>query len=225
MNKFVYILASSLLLCVSCDRFDFFKNPRSIEDVKQRYTPKDALEKLQRGNKNFQKNFLENSKNLHSRRLEVSSTQSPFAIVVGCSDSRVPPEIIFDQNLGDLFVVRVAGAVVGPVELDSIEYAAKYLGASVILVLGHENCGAIKAVKEGQTKDIEEIASLINQAVPDIKKLSVEDATEKNVSYFVNFLEKTPLIQKMISDDRMLVVGGYYHFQDGKVEFFQKSEF
>lgn len=223
MNKIVYVIASSLLLLVSCDRFDFFKNPRNFEEVKPLYTPKVALEKLQKGNENFQKDFQENSKNFQSKRQEHLSSQSPFAIIVGCSDSRVPPEIIFDQNLGDLFVVRVAGSVIGPIELDSIEYAAKYLGSSVIVVLGHENCGAIKAVKAGQTKDIEDIAALINQAVPDIKKLSVDEATEKNVSYFVDLLEKSPVIQKMIADNRVQVVGGFYHFQDGRVDFLPKK--
>ena len=91
--------------------------------------------------------------------------QKPFAIILGCSDSRVSPEILFDQGIGDLFIVRVAGNVAGPVELDSIEYAALYLKSSLVLVLGHENCGAITAVLDGQTKEIEHVADLIAPAI------------------------------------------------------------
>lgn len=152
------------------------------------------------------------------RRMEVHQKQKPFAVIVGCSDSRVPPEIIFDQGIGDLFVVRVAGQVVGPVELDSIEYAIKYLGANLVFVLGHQSCGAVSAVLKGKTADFEDVANLIKPAIQSLPKKNVEAAVKANTRYVVEYLKGTSLIQKSMKEGKVDVVGGYYHLPDGRVE-------
>src|SRR5438105_8805589 len=117
-------------------------------------TNSDALQRLVDGNKRYAQDELLHADHSADRRNSLVQGQNPFATIVGCSDSRVPPEAIFDQGVGDLFVVRIAGNVAGPIELDSIDYSIKVLGASVILVLGHEACGAVNAVIENNAGDI-----------------------------------------------------------------------
>jgi carbonic anhydrase len=171
------------------------------------------------------KRYVNDNSTCHNDVSEVRATlsrgQQPFAILVGCSDSRVPPEIVFDQGIGDLFVVRVAGNVVGPVEQDSIEYSALTFGSSIIMVLGHERCGAVQAVVDNNTADIEDVALLIRPAV----KLSknepgdpVENAVKANVRLVVKQLRNTPVISRLIKEGRIEVVGGFYHLTNGTVD-------
>jgi carbonic anhydrase len=180
-------------------------------------TPDTALQQLMEGNERSASDKMLHPNRTVERREAIVSQQNPFAIIVGCSDSRVPPEIIFDQGLGDLFTVRVAGNVVGPVELDSIEYAACILGSSIVLVMGHQNCGAINAVLSGQIKDIEEIAKLIKPALKNQTDLTNEKAVKANVAYVVDYLKKTPVLSKCIKDNKIKIVGGYYDLASGKV--------
>lgn len=194
-----------------------FQDPK-VDSVPFGRSPKEVLERLIDGNQRYAANQFESPDRASMRRMEVSKEQTPFAVVVGCSDSRVPPEIIFDQGLGDLFVVRVAGQVVGPIELDTIEYGHKYLGASLVFILGHQSCGAVTAVLDGKTEDIEEIAELIQPAISSGKDKSVEQAVKDNVHYVVDHLEKSSLIEKMQREGKVKVVGGYYQLFDGKVE-------
>lgn len=178
--------------------------------------PAEALKLLIEGNKRYVEDQLTHPNHTSDRRDEVTEGQSPFAIIMGCSDSRVPPEIIFDQGIGDLFIVRVAGNVVGPVELGSIEYSAKYLGSSLILVMGHESCGAVTAVFKGKTEDIEDVANLIKPAIKQAK--DVEAAIKDNVRWIVGQLKKNSLIKSLIASGKIDVVGSYYHLGTGKVE-------
>jgi carbonic anhydrase len=110
--------------------------------------PDDALARLKEGNARYVKGRLKHPNGAPKRRTEVAQKQKPFAIVLSCADSRVPPELVFDQGIGDLFVVRTAGQAIGDIEFASIEYAVEHLGASMIMVLGHERCGAVKATVE-----------------------------------------------------------------------------
>lgn len=184
---------------------------------------KSVLQRLMEGNERYVHDKLLHPDRTQFRREELTSSQSPFAIVVGCSDSRVSPEIIFDQGLGDLFVVRVAGSVVGPVELDSVEFAAGYLGASIVLVLGHENCGAVNAVLQGQTQDIEAIAELISPVIIKInkdEKNALEKAVKCNVESVVGQLKNSNVLKRLNQEDLIEVVGGYYHLGSGRVELF-----
>jgi carbonic anhydrase len=160
------------------------------------------------------------------RRQEILTTQQPFAIVLGCSDSRVAPEIVFDQGLGDLFVVRVAGNVVQAPELDTIEFAADKLKSSLIFVLGHQSCAAVTAVVEGKAAEnnLEALEPLIQPAVDATKDLPgdpVTNAIKENVRLMVERLTSTPVLNKLIADGSLTIVGGYYHLADGKVEILQ----
>ncbi len=180
-----------------------------------------SLNCLIEGNKRFAAGGALDPDQTGARRKETAERQNPFAIIVGCSDSRVPPVVVFDQGIGDLFTVRVAGNVVGPIEFDSIDYSAEYLHTPLILVLGHENCGAVKAVLQGQTKDIEEVAKLIAPAVKQAQKVAgdrLENAIKINVQMVVQRLKERPILKKLIAKGELDVHGGYYNFHTGLVE-------
>lgn len=174
------------------------------------------LRQLMEGNERYRKDQMLHPNHSSDRREEIAVRQTPFAAIVGCSDSRVAPEILFDQGLGDLFIIRVAGNVVGPIELNSIDYAIEHLGASVLLVLGHESCGAVTAVMDGQTADIEEIAQLIKPAIQGTKTL--EEAIKANVRWTVTQLKQTGVVKAFLAKKKIECVGGYYHLGTGQVE-------
>ncbi len=183
--------------------------------------PNSALERLLEGNRRFAADQSSHPDRTSERRQETAGKQEPFAIILGCSDSRVPAEIIFDQGIGDLFIVRVAGNVVGPLELDSIEYSAIYLHSSVIVVLGHESCGAVQAVLQGTTQDIEAVAELIApaaKATEGQKENRVENTIKINVRRMVDQLKKSPALERLMKKGNLLIVGGYYNFHTGRVE-------
>lgn len=185
-------------------------------------TPQRVLQMLKAGNKRFANEKSVCPDRSKERRLETERHQEPFAAILACADSRVAPEIIFDLGVGDLFVVRVAGNVVGPVEMDSMEYSTKYLHAKLVVVMGHENCGAIKAVLAGTTEDIEAVAELIQPAVDQTKDQSSDrllNTTKANVARAVKQLKESPVHQKLIEQKKLEVVGAYYNFQTGLVEF------
>jgi carbonic anhydrase len=179
-------------------------------------TPSEALTRLLDGNRRYAKDEAVYPNHSTDRREAMKEGQSPFAVILGCSDSRVSPEIIFDQGLGDLFIVRVAGNVVGPVGLDSLEYGVKNLGGSVLLVLGHEGCGAVTAVYRGQTAGIEAISDLIKPAIEESE--SVESAIKDNIRFTVNHLKSTAVIGKLIKEGKLKCLGGYYHLGTGTIE-------
>lgn len=169
------------------------------------------LENLMRGNERFTQGKLEHPNRGEESRRELTKVQNPFAIIVACSDSRVAPEILFDQGIGDLFVVRVAGNVIGPLGRESIGYSVNVLGSRLIMVLGHENCGAVNAVLTDNASTIPDIARKIRPAIKGDRTL--EKATKDNVRAVVAELKKQyPKLQ---------VVGGYYHLASGKVELLQ----
>lgn len=179
------------------------------------------LQRLMDGNQRFASGNSIHPNRSEERRKEIAELQEPFATIVACSDSRVAPEVIFDQGLGDLFVVRDAGNVIGPVEQDSIEYSVIYLHSTIIFVLGHENCGAVGAVMEGKTKDIEAVAELIQPAVDKSKKQNGNDlaaAIKTNVRLAVENLKKKQPLKEFIEKKKLTVVGGVYNFRTGKIE-------
>lgn len=183
--------------------------------------PHEALKQLVEGNARYMQEKLLHPNRSKEARLCSADGQNPFAIILGCADSRVSPEIIFDQGIGDLFVVRVAGNVVGPVELDSIEYSALYLKSSIIMVLGHENCGAIQALINGQSQDIETIASMITPSLERARTQKgslIENTVKDNVHSVVEQLKNSPVLAKLIQAKKIDVVGGYYEFQSGGVQ-------
>jgi carbonic anhydrase len=183
-------------------------------------TPDEAIDRLLEGNERYVRDQLLHPNRSVIRREAIVAKQEPFAIILGCSDSRVSPEIIFDQGIGDLFIVRVAGNVAGPVELDSLQFSAEYLHSSVILVLGHENCGAIHAVLNNQTKDIENVAALIEPAILLARQTEGniwEKSVKANVRAIVARLKVAPVIKSLIEQQKIKVIGGYYELASGKV--------
>lgn len=183
--------------------------------------PKEALQRLVDGNQRFLNDELTHPDRTEDRRLATSSAQTPFAVILGCADSRIPPEIVFDQGIGDLFVVRVAGNVLGPLELDSIEYSVLVNGSSLVVVLGHENCGAVKAVLEKQTKDIESVAELIEPCIRNSNGQNgdrLASAIKSNVQCVVGQLKRSPVLKRYIEQGNLDVVGGYYNLKTGKVD-------
>ena len=188
----------------------------------QDMTPKAAFDALMKGNDRYVADKLEHPNRSGDRRESLKSKQEPFAIIIGCSDSRVSPEIVFDQGIGDLFVVRVAGNVIGPIELASIRYAAEYLHSSLIFVMGHENCGAVKATLQHQTADIEPVAEKIEAALK-ANKIAfapnyLEKAIKANVKWIIQELRKEKSLEKLIREKKLDIAGGYYQLESGKVE-------
>ncbi|MCP5491683.1 MAG: carbonic anhydrase [Chlamydiales bacterium] len=179
------------------------------------------LEQLMEGNKRYVQDSLEHPNRTAESRQALTASQEPFAIIVSCADSRVAPEIIFDQGIGDLFVVRVAGNVIGPIELQSINYSALHLHSSIILVLGHENCGAVDAVIKDTTETIPTIAKLIEPAVQKVEKERsrplLEAAIKTNAINMKNTLLKTKAIANLVSKGSLKVYAGYYDMHTGAV--------
>jgi carbonic anhydrase len=189
-------------------------------------SPAEALAQLMAGNARFQTDQSGHPL-LHSkRRNELVGGQSPFAVIVSCSDSRVPPELIFDQGLGGLFVVRIAGNTVTRAGLESIDYAVSHLRTNLIMVLGHDSCGAVKgAISECSSKPntgLPEIFANICPAVDIARKNSDANlesrAIDLNVIEQVKLLKRSPLLQKRVADSALKIVGARYILQTGKVE-------
>jgi carbonic anhydrase len=189
-------------------------------------SPTEALERLMTGNERFQ-NDKTGHPLLHSkRREELVGGQSPFAVILSCSDSRVPPELIFDQGLGGLFVVRIAGNTVTRAGLESIDYAVTHLGTNLIMVLGHDKCGAVKgAIGECSSKPdtgLPEIFANICPAVTLARKKSGDNlesgAIDLNVIEQMKILKESPLFKKRVADGSLKIVGARYDLQSGKVE-------
>lgn len=184
--------------------------------------PEDALEKLIAGNKRFSEGKSTHKKWEEEARQNKSVSQAPFAIILGCSDSRTPPEILFDQGLGDLFVVRVAGNVVGDIELASIEYGVAHLHSTLIVVLGHQGCGAVTAALQGPSaqSDLHEIYPLIESAITECKQAGTEelvDVIKCNVRHSMQTLKSASALVPFLDKKKLKIVGGYYDFQTGKV--------
>ena len=181
----------------------------------------DELTRLLKGNDQFR---LDESKEKIS---SLQHRQLPFAVVITCSDSRVSPELIFHQGLGELFVIRTAGNIIGEYELGSIEYAIESFHTKLIIVLGHENCGALTAYVKHDHKlrgHIETIVDYIEREEEELN-LSVEDrhniklATNANILHAVNLLKKSePILTEHIRDKQLKIIGALYHLSDGHVE-------
>jgi carbonic anhydrase len=160
------------------------------------------------------------------RRAELTKSQHPFAIIVSCSDSRVPPEIVFDQGLGDLFVLRVAGNVINDESVGSIEYAVDHLAVRLIVVLGHQRCGAVKAAKETVAAKakapghIESLVKAIRPAVEATVNGNLEATMEANVKNVVQALRSSaPILKTKVDSGEVQVIGGYYSLDTGAVTF------
>jgi len=198
----------------------------------------EALQRLQHGNRRFVSNVRSgNPLQLgHTRRFELATEQRPFAIILGCSDSRVPAEIVFDQGLGDLFVIRVAGNIVAPSQIGSIEFAASRFGTRLVVVLGHTHCGAVLATieelqrpAENQSRNLRSIVDRVRPSVEallqtelkhDLKAL-LRQSVRLNISLSLNQLRHgSAILEQLIRNESLVVIGAEYSLETGVVEFF-----
>jgi carbonic anhydrase len=198
----------------------------------------EALVRLQEGNKRFV-NHLRSAEVMMSqlRRTELVNGQNPCAIVLGCSDSRVPAEIVFDQGLGDLFVIRVAGNIVAPSQVGSVEFAAEAFGTRLVVVMGHTSCGAISAtldaIEHPQAPRSPNLLSIVDRVRPAIEGLVhtelakdrdrlIHEAVRANVRASVSHLKHgSRILERMVLEDGLCVVGAEYSLESGEVDFFQ----
>jgi len=195
---------------------------------------REALARLKEGNRRFVEHLRRADG--PARRLELTQTQAPLAIVLGCSDARVPAEIVFDQGLGDLFVVRVAGNIVAPSQVGSVEFAAARFGTRLVVVLGHSQCGAILATldelrrpSDTQSRNLQSIVDRVRPSVEGLLETDlrhdpdvlVKQAVRANIRTSANHLRHgSPILEQLIRDDGLLVVGAEYALETGAVEFF-----
>jgi len=198
----------------------------------------DALQQLREGNQRFAAN-LRSLEPLfsHAKRAELVAGQEPFAIILGCSDSRVPAEIVFDQGLGDLFVIRVAGNIVAPSQVGSVEFAVSRYGTRLVVVLGHSQCNAIMATidyltTQGDNSASKNMKSIVERVKPSVESLIhtelrdhqeklVKEAVRANVRASANHLRHgSQIIESLIETDGLLVVGAEYSLETGVVDFF-----
>jgi carbonic anhydrase len=196
---------------------------------------RDALNRLREGNRRFVSG-IRGSDTSPARRRELVVGQEPFAIILGCSDSRVPPEIVFDCGLGDLFVIRVAGNIVTPSQLASVEFAAVHFGTRLVVVLGHSQCGAVRvALEELQPASgipLQSLRSILDRIRPAVEPLRATElrhdpealmrhAVRANVRASANHLRRgSEVLDRLIQSDGLLVVGAEYSLETGIVDFF-----
>ena len=197
----------------------------------------EALDRLRAGNRRFVASIGREIRIGHPRRVELAQEQRPFAIVLGCSDARVPAELVFDQGLGDLFVIRVAGNIVAPSQIGSIEFAAERFGTRLVVVLGHSRCGAIQATleqlqrpRENQSRNLHSIVDRIRPSVEGLlatelrhdPETLVQHAVRSNIRASVSHLRHgSPVIEQLVRHDGLLVVGAEYSLETGVVDFFE----
>jgi carbonic anhydrase len=197
----------------------------------------EALERLREGNVRFATDLRSREPGMNSeRRIEVAGGQEPFAAILGCSDSRVPVEVVFDQGLGDLFVIRVAGNIVAPSQIGSVEFAAERFGTRLVVVLGHSRCGAVQATieelqrpTESQSRNLQSIVDRVRPAVEGLLRTELRNdpdallhqAVRANIRASANQLRHgSGVIEQLIREDGLLVVGAEYSLETGSVDFF-----
>ena len=188
----------------------------------------ESFSKLMDGNKRFMAGSLAQKDVGEARRKELAGGQHPFAIVVTCSDSRVAPEIIFDEGLGEIFTVRVAGNVLDPISLGSIEYAAEHLHAPLLILMGHEKCGAVSAALDAKGEPEGNIGAILKKIMPAVKMAKAKggskddmlnNAIRENVALsYKDIRGKSPLLKHLIDKGELKVIAGVYHLASGEVE-------
>jgi carbonic anhydrase len=196
----------------------------------------EALQRLREGNRRFVANAQSAVAVGHERRAELTDSQQPFAIILGCADSRVPAEIVFDQGLGDLFVIRVAGNIVAPSQVGSVEFAAARFDTRLVVVLGHSRCGVILATleelrrpTENQSRNLRAIVDRVRPSVAGLLETDaaanpdalVERAIRANIRASADHLRHgSAILEQLIETEGLVVVGAEYSLETGAVEFF-----
>jgi carbonic anhydrase len=184
----------------------------------------DALKRLLAGNQRFMQQMSENPDRSLMRIHDVSQTQHPFVAILSCADSRVPPEVVFDEGIGDLFDIRIPGNIITTETLGSLEYATEILGAQLIVVLGHERCGAVMAAVEGEDLPghIKSFVKAIEPVVAEAKNKSgdrIDNAVMANIRYQIERIKQnSELINQKLSSGKLKIVGGRYDLDTGEVK-------
>lgn len=185
-------------------------------------TAEGALKRLKSGNKVFVSGKSEMTHISKERREDLEKGQNPFAIVVSCSDSRVTPSHVFDTGLGDIFEIRLAGNVVDDLALGSIEYGVEHLGSPLLVIMGHENCGAVTATYDcvkNHKEDDTKIGRIVEEIKPSVlESKDVEEASHKNVEAVIKKIEEDKCIKKFVDEGKLKIVGAYYNL-NGEVTF------
>lgn len=230
MNKRYFALSLLIASLFLGGRSAITETPKHAEKPAN-VAPADALARLKAGNQRFIAGKLQHPHQDPKRRAELATGQRPFAIVLGCADSRTSPEVLFDQGLGDLFVVRVAGNVLDDHVLGSIEYAVDHFGAQLIVVLGHKRCGAVQAAKETLDSKAEapahinSLVTAIQPAVEATRGADVEATVNANVENVVQSLRSSePVLKKEVEAGAFTVVGAYYDLDTGAVAFTKEKK-
>ncbi|HEX6576407.1 MAG TPA: carbonic anhydrase [Gemmatimonadaceae bacterium] len=197
---------------------------------------REALSRLKEGNQRFASGYRSVNNGMYrARRTELAGGQEPFAIILGCSDSRVPAELVFDQGLGDLFVIRVAGNIVASSQIGSVEFAAEKFGTRLVVVLGHSQCGAITATldelrrpTENQSRGLRSIVDRVRPSVETVldahrggnESSLVDAAVRANIRASVSHLRYgSEILERLADKDGLAVIGAEYSLDTGKVEF------
>lgn len=200
------------------------------KEMQQKITPDMAFDLLKEGNKRFVSNLHAN-RNLLQQANETSDGQHPFAIILSCIDSRTSAELIFDQGLGDIFSVRIAGNIVNEDILGSMEFACKVAGSKIIVVLGHSKCGAVMgACNHVEMGNLTPLLAKIRPSIDDEKTITddrtadnpefVEKVTKVNVKRVMkDIVERSPIIKEMLENNEISIIGGYHELSTGKVTF------
>lgn len=225
---------------LASDEDDLIRRRGSMEEIAKyrepvATTPAEAIRELKRGNSRFF-SMRSTSQSLDPiERRSQAFAQTPFAVILGCSDSRVPVEFIFDQGPGNLFIIRVAGNVCGPNTIASVEYAVRHLKSHLVMVLGHESCGAVAAAmqpKEARDHETAMVRTLLDRIVPGLEgighirdpKARMREAVTMNVREQVYMLNKNPVVTDYVTAGKIAVVGGYYSISSGAVDIFETDE-
>ena len=189
-------------------------------------TPELALQQLMEGNLRYAQGNASHPHQSLERRAELVSGQHPFAVILGCSDSRIPPELIFDQGLGDVFVIRTAGEVVDNASLASIEYAVDHLGVPLVMVLGHDSCGAVTAAVQGGEAEghLGSLMDFIRPAVEQAREAGegsdlLNGSIDNNVFNIVEALKSSqPVLSEKVDAGELMILGARYRLDSGLVE-------
>lgn len=221
MKTIVLVLGLGIMLAaVSCNNKPAENQPPPQKEIK---TPDEALDALKEGNKHFVADSLWYT-DYEAQRERTQRGQHPHAVILSCLDSRVPPEIIFDQGIGNIFVTRVAGNIEDSDVLGSMEYATYTKGSKLVVVMGHSHCGAIEgAIDNYQLGNLTQLLAHIRPAIKgdtSNREAMIDSTIRNNVRLTIShILARSPVINKLVNDKKVKIVGAYYDFATGEVEF------
>lgn len=240
-----YFLAVSLIIALTISSGCTTTQNTSDTAAQQKEAPKaevysrpevktadEAKQLLVEGNNRFVSGNVLNKDISDTRRAELAKGQHPFAVILTCSDSRVPPELLFDQGLGDIFIIRTAGNVLDQIAMGSVEYGVEHLSTPLLVVLGHSNCGAVKATVDGGDfpGSIPAIAAKIKPSVDKVKNTGAtgdalyQKSEDENIKAVMAYLEETPVVKELVETNKLTILGAKYHVDSGQVEWLGAGE-